>query len=311
MFLIVDRYATSEYLPGNKFGKPRMGSEKKMYLYLWYICNSITFRQLGNLFGVAKSSAWTAVRRVCHWLISIGHEFVKWPTGNILAETTTKFKNKKQIPGVIGAIDCSHIVIQAPCENKEGYFNRKQQYSIVLQAVVDADKKFVDISCGEPGSLHDSRVLRRSRLFQKATENHIAVFPENTFIIGDSAYPSLSWLVPPYKDTGRLTDKQRKFNYIHSSTRMAVENAFGLLKTRFRRLLHFTEQKNIPAITNIVMSACILHNICIFFDDEIDAEVMNESNEDNSANLTEHIAGSLNYSRQQALFDLLDAMNLL
>ncbi|XP_017469846.1 PREDICTED: uncharacterized protein LOC108361668 [Rhagoletis zephyria] len=93
------------------------------------------------------------------------------------------------------------------------------------------------------------------------------MFPNSYFIIGDSAYPSTKWLVSPFKDYGILNESQRKFNEIHSSTRMVVENAFGLLKGRFRRLLRFTEQTDLKVITNIVVSACVLHNICISFDD--------------------------------------------
>lgn len=61
---------------------------------------------------------------------------------------------------VIGAIDGSHIAIKAPHVNHEDYFNRKQNYSINLQGVVDATGKFIDVSTGWPGSIHDARVLR-------------------------------------------------------------------------------------------------------------------------------------------------------
>lgn len=80
-----------------------------------------------------------------------------------------------------------------------------------------------------------SRVLRRSDLFQKIAENEHQLFPNNTFIIDDSAYPVLSWLVPPFKNYWRnaLTQAEKDFNFIHSSTRMVVENTFGLLKSSF------------------------------------------------------------------------------
>ena len=131
---------------------------------------------------------------------------------------------------------------------------------------MDAEKKFIDITVGEPGSLHDSRVLRRSELYSRAETDYIELFPNSYFILGDSAYPSKSWLVPPFKDTGNLTDAQRRFNYSHSSTRIVVENTFGLIKGRFRRLLKFTEQTDLRVVTKIIMSACIMHNICLSHD---------------------------------------------
>ena len=54
--------------------------------------------------------------------------------------------------------------INAPSENHEDYFNRKQVCSINLQAIVDADLKFIPTSVGYPGSIHDARVLRLSGL---------------------------------------------------------------------------------------------------------------------------------------------------
>lgn len=52
--------------------------------------------------------------------------------------------------------------------------------------------KFTNIYCGESGSLHDARVFRRSPLYDESHINKENVFPNNTFLIGDSAYPSLS-----------------------------------------------------------------------------------------------------------------------
>ena len=118
--------------------------------------------------------------------------------------------------------------------------------------------KLTNIYCGEPGSLHDARVLRRFPLYEDSCNNIEDLFLNNTFLIGDSAYPLLSWLVPPFRDNGHLTRQQRKFNYLQSSTRMVVEKAFGLLKSRFRRIKFFTEYRQISFITEIVTAACIL-----------------------------------------------------
>ncbi|XP_067633157.1 putative nuclease HARBI1 isoform X1 [Eurosta solidaginis] len=273
---VIMRY--SNYAPDpSSGGRPPATAKKSVYMYIWYVSNTVTFRQLGNLFGVAQSAAWSVVQRVATFLVSIADEHIKWPQGAYLHENAEQFREKKRIPGVIGAIDCTHIAIKGPKNCKEMYFNRKKAYSIVVQAVVDCNKKFIDITCGEPGSLHDYRVLRRSKLFEDAESHYEEMFPNSHFIIGDSAYPSNKWIVSPFKDYGNLNDAQRKFNEILSSTRMVVENAFGLLKGRFRRLLMFTEQTDLKMITNIVVSVCVLHNICISFDDLYD---MNEQSTD-------------------------------
>lgn len=149
---------------------------------------------------------------------------------------------------------------------------KKKYYSLVVQGVVNTEKKFTDVFCGEPGSLHDSRVLRRSNLYRRTLDNENQQFPHNTFLIGDAAYPLLNWLIPPFKNYRGigLTEEQINFNKLLSSTRMIVENAFQRLKMRFRRLAHFTEQFHIHAIVNIIASVCVVHNICIDHDDNFE-----------------------------------------
>lgn len=75
------------------------------------------------------------------------------------------------IKNVVGATDGSHISINKPKGHDSDYVNRKGQYSINLQGTVDHKKLFIDVYCGEPGSLHDARVLKRSSLHKRAVEN--------------------------------------------------------------------------------------------------------------------------------------------
>ncbi|KAH9360271.1 hypothetical protein HPB48_005723 [Haemaphysalis longicornis] len=51
------------------------------------------------------------------------------------------------------------------------------------------------------------------------------------------------------------------FNNYHSQQRVAIENCFGLLKQRFRRL-YLVDAKTIMQCCHIIMGACVLHNLC-------------------------------------------------
>ena len=55
-------------------------------------------------------------------------------------------------------------------------------------------------------------------------------------ILGDPAYPLLTWLMKPYTGTG-LSQEQRRFNYRLSRACIVVECAFGRLEGRWRSLL--------------------------------------------------------------------------
>lgn len=73
-----------------------------------------------------------------------------------------EFRQLHDFPGVIGAIDGSHIPISAPTESPENYINRKGFHSIILQGICDYKLRFIDVFTGICGSVHDARVWRLS-----------------------------------------------------------------------------------------------------------------------------------------------------
>lgn len=191
---------------------------------------------------------------------------------------------KWNFPQCAGAIDGCHIPVRAPLLNHTDYYNRKGWYSIIIQAVVDADCLFRDIYVGWPGSVHDARVFANSSLYQKATDGNILQGNErylngkevSIVLIGDSGYPLLPWLIKPFAFTGMLTQKQKEFNYRLSRARIVVENAFGRLKARWRCLL----KQNDMVVTNVpkvVTACCILDNICEIHGNMFDDDWLEES----------------------------------
>jgi hypothetical protein len=75
-------------------------------------------------------------------------------------------------------------------------------------------------------------------------------------------------LLVGFKDYGNLTNRQRNFNYYLSSARAVIENAFALLKGRFRRLKSLDTVK-LDLVALLIVSSCILHNICIKSNDSL------------------------------------------
>lgn len=149
-------------------------------------------------------------------------------------------------------------------------------------------KKVYRFFCGEAGSIHDARLLKRSSIYQKATNGYLGT----DVLLGDSAYPSNNWLIPPFRDNGQLTRNQKLFNYKHSAT-----STFGLLKGRFRRLKYF-ENENIQFIVECVVAAGLLHNLCIGFNDEIESQC----DEQNETELLGPNCLSQNYTKRDEIF---------
>lgn len=96
--------------------------------------------------------------------------------------------------------------------------------------------KFIDVFAGWPGRSHDARIFRCSIIGQSILNNPSSVLPISCHILGDGAYPLSDGLMIPYKDNGHLTQKQKNFNRKLSSTRVLIEQAFGKLICRFRKL---------------------------------------------------------------------------
>jgi hypothetical protein len=152
----------------------------------------------------------------------------------------------------------------------------------LFQAVVDHEMRFTNIHTGWPGCVHDARVLRNSSLYAEAEAGHLII--HNHHIFADSAYPLKNWLITPFKNFGNLTPQQARFNKRHSSVRSTVERAFGHLKGRFRRLqnvpLHNSED-----ICKLIYAACILHNLCLLHEDDIEAYILIEEDPNNMPNV--------------------------
>jgi hypothetical protein len=168
------------------------------------------------------------------------------------------FHKRCGMPGVVGAIDGTHIPVPAPTsEHRASFINRKGFSSIQLQVVCDSNLKLLDTYTGWPGSVHDARVYRNSPISEV-----IERLGENYHVLGDSAYPLTASMLVPYRDNGHLDPVQKKFNKVHSSTRVDVERAIGLLKCKFRRLksLDMHLQEEIP---EVITACCVVHNVIL------------------------------------------------
>ena len=275
-------------------------------MFIWYMCNADTFRGISSKFGTSLSSAWYVINRLAEWLISISKNFVRWPRGEALHKTEIMFEAKSGIPGVIGSMDTLNILIKPPMINKLNYCDNKNNYSIVLQAVVDAEYKFTDIYCGDPGSLNNNHVLKRSALYTATTESPAESFPSGTFLLAGLAYESNQWIVAPYK--GELTAKQEYFNSLHSATHNVVQTTFQMMKKRFKRLKCLKTSNNVSFIVNIIASACILHNICTMRNDFYEDPPVKANIIVPEQKPTRNLDG---HNRQEEIFEYLIANNVI
>jgi hypothetical protein len=89
-------------------------------------------------------------------------------------------------------------------------------------------------------------------------------------LIGNIAYLIRPWFYSPFKGekTGLSREKQY-WNFIQSSTRMAVERAFGMLKGKWRIQLKNIDM-SLHSISDMITACLCLHNLCIIHADEFE-----------------------------------------
>lgn len=250
-------------------GRPTIPLEKKVLMSIRYLVSQETVKELSDRFGVTEHSFLRCKKGVIGAFVNrLLPTFITWPNNQEFDTISDKFNEMaaSDFPNIIGALDGTHIEIEAPNENPKAYFNRKQYHSIILQAVCTDDLRFTDINIGWPGRVHDAKVLRNSTLWETGFgkcgngRNHL---------LGDGAYPLKEWLLTPYRDNGHLTQQQTLFNRALSSRRQVIERAFGMLKGRCRRL-QYINIKSVEQICQTIAAACVLHNICIMERDGLD-----------------------------------------
>lgn len=172
-------------------------------------------------------------------------------------------------PHCVGAIDGKHIRITRPKNSGSMFFNYKKYFSVVLQAVADANYKFVTIDVGGYGKQSDGGTFQASDLYKLLNSKQINL-PKPTYLprnhntkapfvlIGDEAYPLLPYLMKPFGGKNLSID-QECFNKRLSRARKTVECAFGILSAKWRLLTKCIET-DISAVDSIIKCICVLHN---------------------------------------------------
>ena len=186
------------------------------------------------------------------------------------------FETRWQFKHCVGAVDGKHIAIRPPTDTGTLFYNYKGGYSIVLMAVADSRYRFIYFDVGANGSASDSGIWNRCSL-KKAIEEQRVRFPaakplqegnaDSTapfVFVGDDAFPLGQHMMKPFRfrDVSQ-SESERIFSYRLSRARRVVENAFGIMTSRFRVLLSPIALRDTENIKKVVLACLALHNMLI------------------------------------------------
>lgn len=212
---------------------------------------------IGDCHDVSQTTVSQCLKTVARAIASRSEHHIFPPAGNALRNTIQKFYNIAGMPGVIGAIDCTHIaILRPPVMNPELFRCRKGYFSLNVQAVCGPDLMFHNVVSRWAGSVHDSRIFENSRLCAELEANLNVRY----HLLGDSGYPLRPYLLTPVSSPQNAHEEA--YNLSHARTRNTIERAFGVLKRRFS-YLGKKIRTELETTKAIIVACMVLHNIAV------------------------------------------------
>lgn len=229
---------------------------------------------------------------------------MKIPDEHDFRRIADDYFNIWNFPNCIGSIDGKHVRVNCPAHSGTMFYNYKKYFSIVLQGLVDANYRFINIDVGGYGKQSDGGTFRSSALLLYLSDGRLEIPSECALpnsditvphvIIGDEAYPLLPNLMKPYGRQQLDADKEY-FNARLSRARRTVECAFGILYSKWR-ILGTAIQTSTDVADDIVKCICLLHNIII--DREGIEHQLHETNTTKPRNITPGSSGRPNQAAE-------------
>ncbi|KAM7286957.1 protein ANTAGONIST OF LIKE HETEROCHROMATIN PROTEIN 1-like [Ixodes scapularis] len=241
--------------------------EQRVSIALWRLGKVWDDPALMRAFGVTGDTVARIVREFCAAVVKVlMPRFVQVPYDEDLEDIAEQFRDRTKFPRCAGALCFAHVPILPP-QDDEGndYTNPEGWNSIVVQAVVGADRRFWDLNIGWPGSTQVAQVLRSSSLWKKGEEGtlfaakveEICGIRVKQVLAAGTGYPLRRWIVTPYLMPNEC---QLRFNRSLSEVLSVGEAAFRRLEARFPFLLRHNGS-GIDLMPSIVAACSTLHNM--------------------------------------------------
>lgn len=209
-----------------------------------------------------------------------GRHHLQWPAAEEeMTRIKAEFESIQGLPNCCGAIDITQIQLKA-CSfslKNAALHNKMNNQSMAFQAIVDPDMRFRDVVCGYPGNMTGSSVLGSSSFF-KLCDKGERLFGKKKklsdgtelreYIVGDSGFPSLEWLVTPFQGD-QISEHEFYFNKQHFETWKVAPGALARLKEEWKYLQNVIWKPDLHKLPRIILACCILYNIVIDMNDEM------------------------------------------
>jgi hypothetical protein len=252
----------------------------QLMVYLFYIGmagSGASNPKVRNMFGIGRGTSHKFRERCIVAIRSLKGETVFWPDENERQEIALRMYNNFQWPNCLAVADGTLFPLKTEPQSQDGpdYSGRKFGYSLTVMIVNDDQKRIRHYLAGHPGSVHDNRVYKATKLALEADLH----FGTKYYLLGDSAFENSPTVVSAFKNPRghAMTDDQRRFNTHLGRLRVTSEHTIGILKGRFAWLQNIPmiitdDPRSVAKILKCIDCCIILHNILVNCNDEIPEE---------------------------------------
>ncbi|KAM0951876.1 putative harbinger transposase-derived nuclease domain-containing protein [Dioscorea sansibarensis] len=257
--------------------------EKQVAIAMRRLASGESQVSVGAAFGVGQSTVSQVTWRFIESMEERARHHLNWPDSDRMEQIKTNLETTFRLPNCCGAIDATHIIMTLPAvESSDDWCDQESNYSMFLQVIVDHELRFLDIVTGWPGSMTISRLLKCSGFYKLCESGgrlngSVKLSSEGKeireFIVGDTAYPLLSWLMTPYEGK-LLSPTMTNFNEKHKAARLLAGRALAQLKGSWRILHKVMWRPDKHKLPSIILVCCLLHNIIIDNCNELRADVV-------------------------------------
>uniref|UniRef100_A0A8I7BGA7 Uncharacterized protein n=1 Tax=Hordeum vulgare subsp. vulgare TaxID=112509 RepID=A0A8I7BGA7_HORVV len=233
---------------------------------------------LGSSVGVNESIIFLVTESFVDAICEQASHHLRWPDSSEMDKIKSLFDKIHNMGNCCGVIYTTHIPLGPN-------WNHEKNDSILMQVVVDPKMRFLNIWSELADNMTHLSILQESGLFEECKNgaclngNKLKAALDGSevgeYIIGDSGYPLLPWLLTPYQEE-ELSDSMAEFNRRHSAATTCALKALARFKDTWRYLPWLpVDLKTLP---KMILACFMLHNIVIDMEDDAAMPSVKEGN---------------------------------
>ncbi|XP_014238970.1 putative nuclease HARBI1 [Trichogramma pretiosum] len=246
-------------------------AEKQVAILLYKLTSCVDYMKMSRKFKIHKTTIHKIIYRS---IVAINkyllHKIIKMPKNEDAEAVAADFEHVHEIPQILGVMSVIHIPVCSPINLNYKFLNSLLYPSFVLQAIMDSNCLFRDISVRHTGAVEPQNIIADSNIYKYSekvlpTEKKSINGVDMSYkIISPKNGPSYPWLLNDYKPES--TVEEAIFNRNLNDIRGYGDTVISRLRSRFPILCQMLDL-SYKVVPQVIGACCVIHNICEVNDD--------------------------------------------